>query len=471
MKNSLITLFLLASSILSAQNYCGTQLSNEQKAWLSEFQANYTNAGSRGEEILYVPLQIHIVGNDDGSGYMPLSTVLQDICNLNIQYEAAGMYFYIEGDVNYINNTSYFIHDWTDGYSMMATNNVNGRANIYFVNDPAGNCGYFSPSGDALAVANSCSGIGNSTIAHELGHFFSLPHTFDGWEYGTPSASNQERVDGSNCEAAGDGFCDTPADYASYRWFCATPPTFTDPDGVEFTPDGSYYMSYSDDGCQTQFSIEQIAAMRSYLQSWRSELLVHPEVTFTDIESTNLISPEDGTFSEIYNHIVFTWDGVENATGYNLQVAYNITFSALALDMYTPDSFFVATTLGADKSYRWRVKPVAEANTCEVTTESRLFTTGVQFTAIENHEPDTKIQIFPNPVINGSVINISNEQEGLNIKHISVTDFQGKEVYSVNIPENAQHLIQLHLPQIASGMYAIILFDGQTSQVNKIIVQ
>lgn len=43
-----------------------------------------------------------------------------------------------------------------------------------------------------------------TTIAHELGHYFGLGHTFEG--------SGMENADGSNCSTTGDFICDTPAD-------------------------------------------------------------------------------------------------------------------------------------------------------------------------------------------------------------------------------------------------------------------
>lgn len=43
------------------------------------------------------------------------------------------------------------------------------------------------------------------TLPHEMGHFWGLPHTFE-------VSNGLELVDGSNCETAGDGVCDTPAD-------------------------------------------------------------------------------------------------------------------------------------------------------------------------------------------------------------------------------------------------------------------
>ena len=61
-----------------------------------------------------------------------------------------------------------------------------------------------------------------STVAHLLGHFFGLAHTFDEINPSPvavpppPSGViSQEFVDGTNCAVHGDGFCDTEADSGS----------------------------------------------------------------------------------------------------------------------------------------------------------------------------------------------------------------------------------------------------------------
>mgnify|MGYP000043822657 FL=1 len=53
-----------------------------------------------------------------------------------------------------------------------------------------------------------------------------------------------EKVDGSNCEYAADGFCDTPPDYLAYRWTCNQSTgtsfgTMLDPNGESFKSDAT----------------------------------------------------------------------------------------------------------------------------------------------------------------------------------------------------------------------------------------
>lgn len=144
---------------------------------------------------------------------------------------------------------------------------VKNRINIYLATELQAPpiCGYAALGGVATtnngSVYLKCKG---GTLVHELGHLFGLSHTFGG---ATP-----ELVDGSNCETAGDGLCDTPAD-----------PYFEDPtivwqDGCEFiwlgqdennayySPDVGNIMSYY--ACSCGFSREQFLLMaNTYLNS------------------------------------------------------------------------------------------------------------------------------------------------------------------------------------------------------------
>ena len=81
-------------------------------------------------------------------------------------------------------------------------------------------------------------------IVHEFGHFFGLYHTFEDYQFG------KEKPDGTNCDTAGDRFCDTPADpgnvYEVYVNYSTCEMTgYADPEtGVEYRPMLNNYMAY-----------------------------------------------------------------------------------------------------------------------------------------------------------------------------------------------------------------------------------
>ena len=134
-----------------------------------------------------------------------------------------------------------------------------------------------------------------TTIAHELGHFFSLAHTFFGWEGNTyncslptptvtPSGVLVEYVSRTKmfnnqllCKVAADGFCDTQADYnLGFGWpssaGCVYSGCAKDPDNVPLDPDEKNIMSYFL-SCLEYFSEEQKEAiLLDYLSSKRSSL-------------------------------------------------------------------------------------------------------------------------------------------------------------------------------------------------------
>jgi len=146
---------------------------------------------------------------------------------------------------------------------------VKNRINFYIVTDIFKGGTRFCGFAPVAGIGNLSGGyvfMSGGCAAHELGHLFGLVHTFEGGD---------ELVDGSNCETAGDGLCDTPAD-----------PYTADPtivwqggaDGCEFIWDGrdtlgQYYqpdvgniMSYYK--CSCGFSREQYILMaNTYLNS------------------------------------------------------------------------------------------------------------------------------------------------------------------------------------------------------------
>ena len=223
-----------------------------------------------------VPVVIHIVRMDDGTGGIPVATVRSEIINfVNTRYASISVSFSECGPVNYINSTAYYnLSGDAEGNAMSVANNVANVLNIYFVNDPEGACGWARftvdlPS-DYIVIANGCAD-NTSTLAHEIGHYFDLYHTHE-------TSFGAECVNGTNCTTAGDLLCDTPADPTLTGNVSAAPGCSYTGVGVDacssspYTPSTHNIMSYSQKQCRDIFTAQQNAKILFTIANGRSYL-------------------------------------------------------------------------------------------------------------------------------------------------------------------------------------------------------
>ncbi len=485
-KISLTTiLFLLAifitTSIKAQNNFCATKAYRSPE--LIEFQLNGAQMPAlRAGEMLNINTIAHIVGKDDGSGYIDGTIIFRQACELNEIYNKIGINFYIS-EIRFINNTRYYNHNNEDGYEMMVNYKVANRMNIFFVGDPAGACGYYMPMVDAVALKNSCLGSGSKTWPHEAGHFFSLPHTFNGWEdidydftKTTPNRVNgilTEKVDGSNCNQAGDGFCDTTPDYLSDLWPCDQDTFSTikqkDVNSEEFYSDGRNIMSYSIDACSSKFSEQQIAAMKYNIvttRKWNTSEPNFPAITNHEIENFSPAQDEKVYF----DNVTFSWDPVEGAIAYLLEYTPLPAFNNMSTKVLLTEPFYVPDTIYPFwTDIQWRVKPFGYTTFCDLEFSStHNFKTMV--TSIESANFSLDRSIFPNPASSGGSLNIKSENGFAGNVTIKVYNNTGALVLN-EIRKNLHgNTTSIDLRDLHSGVHFVHIITNEGKSSHKILI-
>jgi len=458
------------SSSLSEKG-CATVTTAQEMNDLANYLANPQVRAKTTAGVDSIPLSIHIVSRDNGSGRYRLDYLLTVLCELNTRYVPVGFYFYVKWPINYIQNTNYYIHDYWNGAQMMNSHNVANSTNIYFVNDPNGACGYYSYGPDAIAIGTNCAKPANTTVTHEIGHYFGLPHTFYGWENGqTPS--NPEKVTrgvGANCSSSGDNFCDTDADYLGARWFCPYTGTKTDVNGQLYNPDPTFYMSYSDDACMTRFSNQQIGRMQNRVATDRNYLLSanSPSGSATIDTNINIIYPTNLLYS---NRKTVSWNKVAGAQYYYVKAGLQFG-SAIRQDTITADtSLTLYFPLSDNGTYSITVIPLSDVNVCMAAQKRIVFNYTNATTDIETvGTTNSGLSIYPNPA-NSSVTMKLNSVVGL--YQVQISNLAGQKVYEQSFTsQGSDSRFTVPTGNLPNGLYMVRINGGNGSWMEKLMIQ
>lgn len=473
---------------------CGTPPG--KSAWLKKYQQRPQTLLRNLDTTLYVPLTIHLVAQDNGSGYFRQEALLDALCKLNADYEEASIQFYVEGDIRYLPNSSWNNHSTVlEGAEMMFLNNVEHTINCYFVSNPADNCGYNLPYA-GIAMRKSCAGATADTWAHEIGHNLSVQHPFLGWEGGVSHDGSVahnfnnpapltvtydytyykdtlirdtliidtalvEMADGSNCALAADGFCDTRADYLAERWSCngngESPIQQTDPSGARFRSDGSLIMGYADDLCQSRFTPQQIAAMRANLYEEKADYLYNqvPAPSLSAAPAT-LISPQTDELVQ-YDEVRLEWAPLENATHYLLQLSPLPAFSSALVTNYvtTASSFSLPEALSPDRNYYWRVRGYNSHSFCNPFTEARRFR-AAQLSSVNTIPAARNLRVFPNPASPGRPLVLEFEADKAFPASLRLFTAAGQALHSLKLEvKTGNNRFPIETGELPPGLYLI----------------
>jgi hypothetical protein len=363
MRNVLLIVltFLTVFTTLNAQeqghNGCGIELGPESRVYFERTAPSWQQfLASYGENIEnrsanYIPVKAHIVRRNDGTGGLSTASLNMAIAEANAFYINANIQFFLCGSINYINSNTYYNFDKSEEDALVASHYVNNALNIYFMgnvtNGSSGLCGYAHfpwIANDVVVMDNECT-LNGSTFVHELGHYFSLLHTHEPF-YGN------ELVDGSNCDAAGDLICDTPADprlWSSATGYlvntdCEYTGTATDANGDAYDPDPHNIMSYSHKHCRDLFTEGQYARIAFSAQNDRDHLICGSEYCTSsgnNAVTSYIESVQMGTIGQV--------SGLNNGYG-------NFTDVSTVLKTGTIQNFsLMPAVTGASYTAYWRI--------------------------------------------------------------------------------------------------------------------
>nr|NJM01544.1 T9SS type A sorting domain-containing protein [Desulfobacula sp.] len=473
---------------LRPKNYCATP--DEDNKWLRTYQEQPHLYEKGNNELVYIPMTIHLLGTDEGQGFFVIRDLLDALCVVNDDFASSNIQFFIK-DIRYIKRTAWYNHDnFTTGAEMRSRNNVVNTMNCYFVSNAANACGYANINSIAVVVQNSCSNSGERTWSHELGHALSLPHTFRGWEessdydFKLPAPKYVKRgndsilvelLDKSNCEEAGDRFCDTQPDYLSNRWNCTGMQRSSiqqiDPNGMSFTSDGSFIMGYSDDNCQSRFSLEQIQAMRANIFSQKVGL-INRTISDAPIEANapiTLTLPENNQ-SVGFQNIFFEWLPVTNATNYILQVSRLPTFSVLELDTIITATNLTIKELPSNRRYYWRILPYNNYSTCNTFSSRNSFTTVLDATATINLD-ERQVTVTPTLLAVPGYLQIELKDIIRDDLRVELYDITGQLVMRNEYGRSFNNTLQIPIENHSSGIYLLRVVIANQQFVRKIVLE
>ena len=330
----LVVVLVLVRQEAGFRSICGTTLSKEQINYELQHVVSQSPTLQKLDYKTTLDVRVFIVQNSEGKTAITEEQVMKALAQLNIDFSPIRLGFEI-CQITYINNDKLFAYDIVEEKLLTPYLNENS-INIFFVhdislNEPGNACGYtYYPvhKKDFIVLKGECC-INNSTMSHEMGHFFGLYHTHE-------RSFGQELVDESNCFKSGDLLCDTPADPGMHGIMidenCNWTGQIFDYNKQLYKPDLQNYMSYGRSDCRKKYTKDQYNKMVGMYCNFKTHLR-QLDVKFK--MSDSLVFPNEAVTLSASGGTEYRWS---NGDSSRTTVIYPLSDTIVSLTLSRPSN-------------------------------------------------------------------------------------------------------------------------------------